>query len=310
MQIKLSEVIEAIEETDVEQSFFYYIPEERIISGEDCEDISDRQLIPLPSHKQIDEYGTMRSFIEEKCDGEAAEWLQEAIRGAGAFRRFRNALDRFGLNEQWYAYRDEVHESLAIEWCEYYGIEYLEQEPFAKQTAPVTKETPSDARHNYRFINIDTDNVYGLVYLAVEFRKTLAAFKNEICDIDVDDALEELQYYLSRHYPIFAVADNGRYVGYAVCRIDDDVVWLESIYVRKQDRHKGIGKILFQKAESIAREHGNETLYQYVHPNNDAMLLFLKSQGYDVLNLIEIRKPYTNEETKQEYQIGDHKYRY
>ena len=68
--------------------------------------------------------------------------------------------------------------------------------------------------------------------------------------------------------------------------------------------------MLFEKAESIAREYGNETLYQYIHPNNDAMIRFLKASGYDVLNLIEVRKAYPEEELKENYSIGEHSYRY
>ena len=35
---------------------------------------------------------------------------------------------------------------------------------------------------------------------------------------------------------------------------------------------------------------GNETLFFWVHPNNNKMISFLFKQGYDTLNLIEIRK--------------------
>ena len=68
--------------------------------------------------------------------------------------------------------------------------------------------------------------------------------------------------------------------------------------------------MLFNKAAAIAKEHHNDTLYQYVHPNNDVMIRFLAKQGYDVLNLIEIRKAYEDEELKDNYQIGDHSFRY
>ena len=88
------------------------------------------------------------------------------------------------------------------------------------------------------------------------------------------------------------------------------VVWLESIYVRPEYRRKGIGKMLLDRAQSIAAEHGNDTLYLYVHPNNDTMLNFLKTNGYDVLNLIEIRKAYPDEQPDTSYTIGDHEYRY
>ena len=180
MQIKLDEVVTAIDETDVGTQFYYYIPEERIITKDD-DSLNEKQLIPLPSHKQIDDYGTMKRFIEALTDEEAQGWLSESIKGSGAFRRFRMTLDRFGLTERWYDYLDAAHESIAIDWCEYYGIEYLEgNEPYGNQQSfqPKQKETVS-AKHNYRFIDIDEDNVYGLVYLCSDFRKTLAKLKGK-----------------------------------------------------------------------------------------------------------------------------------
>ena len=310
MQIKLEEVIEAIDKTDVETQYYYYIPEERIIIKDD-DTIKDKYLIPLPSHKQIDDYGTMKNFIEDLDDEEAQGWLAEAIKGAGAFRRFRSTLERFGISEKWYSYLEEAHENIAIDWCEYYGIEYLENSPF--QPISTNKETPlpkADKKHNYRFIIIDKDNAYSLAYLVVDFRKALHKLTDSNITIDVDEAVEELRYYLDKKYPIYAISDNGRYIGYCVCKIEDDVVWLESIYVRPEYRRKGVGKMLFEKAESVAKEYGNSTLYQYVHPNNDNMLNFLKGNGYDVLNLIEIRKAYEGEENKTTYTIGDHEYKY
>ena len=138
MQIKLSEVIEAIDSTDVNTQYFYYIPEERIILKGD-EDIKEKYLIPLPSHKQIDDYGTMSMFIEEECDGEAKEWLEECIKGPGAFRRFRSTLERFNLTDKWLDYLYYAHEDLAIQWCEYYGIEYLENDSFEVNKTPIVE---------------------------------------------------------------------------------------------------------------------------------------------------------------------------
>ena len=40
------------------------------------------------------------------------------------------------------------------------------------------------------------------------------------------------------------------------------------------------------------------------------MILFLSHMGYDVLNLIEIRKAYPEEENDTTYTIGEHTYRY
>ena len=109
---------------------------------------------------------------------------------------------------------------------------------------------------------------------------------------------------------IFAASVNGAFVGYAVCRIDDDVVWLESVYVKKEYRNKGIATMLLKKCEEVAAEYGNETLYIYINPDNEQVIGLLNKNGYDVLNLIEVRKKYRNEKIDREYKIGDHTYKY
>lgn len=40
-----------------------------------------------------------------------------AITGRGAFRRFRNTLDRLGLSEEWNEFRSNCYRERAIDWC-------------------------------------------------------------------------------------------------------------------------------------------------------------------------------------------------
>ena len=105
--------------------------------------------------------------------------------------------------------------------------------------------------------------------MVIEFRQALSEMKDTQPDMDLDSARAEVDWYLSRHYPIFAASISGNYVGYAVCKIDDGVVWLESIYVKKDHRRKGIATRLLKEAEKVAEENGNETLYVNIHPNNE-----------------------------------------
>lgn len=88
------------------------------------------------------------------------------------------------------------------------------------------------------------------------------------------------------------------------------MVWVESIYVESDFRQQGIASILFDKAEEKAKELGGTTLYNWIHPNNHKMIQFLSSKGYNVLNLIEIRKPLENENLTTTIQVGDHHYWY
>ena len=52
--------------------------------------------------------------------------LDAAIRGKGAFRRFKDRLYDFDLQEKWYKYRDDCYEQIARDWCERFGIEIEE----------------------------------------------------------------------------------------------------------------------------------------------------------------------------------------
>ena len=50
--------------------------------------------------------------------------LLDAIRGSGAFRRFKSMADRHGLIEDWYNFRDEAYEEIAKGWLEEHEIAY------------------------------------------------------------------------------------------------------------------------------------------------------------------------------------------
>ena len=78
----------------------------------------------------------------------------------------------------------------------------------------------------------------------------------------------------------------------------------------KSTAGRGVAAALHGKAEEIAASYGNDTVYNYVHPNNHRMIEFLGKRGYTVLNLIEIRKPYQNEKLTQTITVGEHEFDY
>lgn len=75
-------------------------------------------------------------------------------------------------------------------------------------------------------------------------------------------------------------------------------------------RRQGIATSLFKKAEELGKNLGSETIYNWVHPNNHKIIKFLKKQGYDVLNLIEIRKKISNEKLTEKIKINEHEFNY
>jgi hypothetical protein len=86
----------------------------------------EERFINLPSKWDIHEYNIMERFCRSIEDERISLHMLDSIRGKGAFRRFKETLDRFGIREQWFAFREEAFREIAREWCERHSIEYEE----------------------------------------------------------------------------------------------------------------------------------------------------------------------------------------
>ena len=149
-----------------------------------------------------------------------------------------------------------------------------------------------------------------LAEMVALFRVELRSYKGIASKPNIEAGREEIEEYLSAKFPVYAALVDGEYAGYVVCRVDSEVVWVESIFVREEYRRHGVATALHSKAEEIAASYGDDTVYNYVHPNNDRMIEFLRKRGYTVLNLIEIRKPYKDEKLTQTIAVGEHEFDY
>jgi len=162
---------------------------------------------------------------------------------------------------------------------------------------------------NLRLGNIDDEEK--VARLIAQFRVELKQLKGIKSTPNVDLAKEEFREYIEAKYPIFVAEENNKeLLGYLVCRIDNASVWAESLFVSYDARRNGIASKLYERAEEIAKELGGSTVYNWVHPNNDKVIPFLSKRGYNVLNLIEIRKPWENEVLTQKISIGKYEYNY
>jgi hypothetical protein len=80
----------------------------------------------LPTQYEINEYQIMEDFCFTVHDERKQDLLLRSIKGKGAFRRFKDKIMDFGLVDKWYAYRDERLKQIAIEWCQYNNIDFIE----------------------------------------------------------------------------------------------------------------------------------------------------------------------------------------
>ena len=84
--------------------------------------VESTDYVRLPDQFEINEYHIMERFANSCSEEEARIQLDQALRGSGAFRYFKNTVNQLGLANQWYAFRDRGYEEVAIEWCQARGI--------------------------------------------------------------------------------------------------------------------------------------------------------------------------------------------
>jgi hypothetical protein len=79
----------------------------------------------LPTKYEVNEYEIMENFCLTVSDQSKQESLLRAIKEKGAFRRFKDKIIDFEMEEQWYSYRDECFKQIAIEWCQENKINFI-----------------------------------------------------------------------------------------------------------------------------------------------------------------------------------------
>ena len=80
--------------------------------------------IKLPEDYEIDDYAIMKNFCNSLENEEIKDKLLAAIKGKGAFRRFKDNIYEFGIEDKWYEYREKAYREIAINWCERNNIKY------------------------------------------------------------------------------------------------------------------------------------------------------------------------------------------
>jgi hypothetical protein len=117
---------EAEDEMDIEDDDgFLDVDEDQVKIAIDIMENYD-DYIKLPSQYEIHEYEIMERFCWSIANEKERNILSIAIKGSGAFRRFKDMIRELGVEEDWYTFKDEEYKEIAIEWCNDNGIKYEE----------------------------------------------------------------------------------------------------------------------------------------------------------------------------------------
>lgn len=90
------------------------------------ENVDSEDYIQLPDQFEINEYQMMEEFSLSLSNESQRDTLYHSIKGSGAFRRFKDNIQRLGIEEDWYKHRDQRLKEIAIDWCKDNNIPYEE----------------------------------------------------------------------------------------------------------------------------------------------------------------------------------------
>jgi hypothetical protein len=88
------------------------------------EAFSSADFVQLPGAMDFDEYSVMEDFCFTVQEPDLQKRLLEAIRGSGAFRRFKQLTRSAGVEERWFEHRDRALQELAREFLEQADIPF------------------------------------------------------------------------------------------------------------------------------------------------------------------------------------------
>lgn len=137
MKLDLDKILDALKMVNEDSQAYFNTDTGEIewlssfLNSREYEDMVDRiefgNFISLPTKYDIHEYRIMEEFIYSLPIGEVQNKLQRAIKGKGAFRRFKDTVNYLGIDKDWYSFRDDAYKNIALEWCKENGLNNAEE---------------------------------------------------------------------------------------------------------------------------------------------------------------------------------------
>jgi len=152
-----------------------------------------------------------------------------------------------------------------------------------------------------------------LAELYIEFFNEMREWQGwEQLKLDSEEAKKTVKESLDKNSMVFVSEDSGKLVGFARVQHWDGAYFVREVFVAKLFRRKGVGSKLLARCEDFARKNGETSLYLTVEPKHSVSLEFLIQNGYNTLNMLELRKDFVQTslvERRGEVEILGHKLR-
>ena len=86
--------------------------------------LQSRALIQLPTKAETKEFLLREQFCDQMPDGEPKEQMLKVLRGQTGFRSFDGAVERLGIAQRWYRFRDTAFAGIAADWLHKHEIDF------------------------------------------------------------------------------------------------------------------------------------------------------------------------------------------
>ena len=214
----------------------------------DAEKFDDGCWIAAPSQWDIDEYNMMVRFTADVSDPRSYELLSVALEGKGAFRRFKDTLQRLGLTEKWYAFRHEEYVDIAREWCDENHIPYISEVLKIQPRQAEVKKDPLDM---------------AIIPLPAKIINEAAEVLCDALNYSKSDAEGEIRRMIKGPRIALAAITDDSVVGIIGAIPQYGVTgWeLHPLAVLKEYQRRGVGTALVEAIEQEVAERGGITLY-------------------------------------------------
>ena len=101
---------------------------EEVLQADAVERGMETRFVGLPEHDTRESYRDMEAFIETVTTPRFQQRLDRAIRGRGAFRRFKDELfDDLNERERWFAFKLERQNDRIRAWLKHERIELIDE---------------------------------------------------------------------------------------------------------------------------------------------------------------------------------------
>ncbi len=121
----------------------------------------------------------------------------------------------------------------------------------------------------------------------------------EQCKLDEKEAEEVTRESLGNDSTVFVARKREELVGFARVQFWDGAYFIREVFVERSFRRKGVGSRLLTHCEEFVLKNGETSVYLTVEPKHSVSVEFLAHNGYDTLNMLELRKDLTLDDSPE-----------